>query len=127
MKVTGSLCTTTCHGTSSSSSERVSCSTVGSAVVIVPAFSFEVGKIPSLALICAWHSMSCHGPQLMVKRLTYRALSSNNLADLPRPLQTKSCAVFSALSAATFAQDFCLHFLHFERAGLRSIIESVQM
>src|SRR5882724_2683658 len=28
---------------------------------------------------------------------------------------------------ATVAQDFCLHFLHSARAGLRSIIESIQM
>ena len=43
------------------------------------------------------------------------------------PATGRSCAVLSAISSTTFAQDPCLHFLHSARAGLRSIIESVQM
>src|SRR5204863_1331390 len=39
MRLTGSLCTTTCHGTSSSSSSRVSVSRTGASTVDVDPFS----------------------------------------------------------------------------------------
>src|SRR4051812_1261629 len=116
MRLTGSLCTMTCHGRSRSCFSFVSCSMIGVSAIA------PVGQTSSCACrreLFGTHTRSAapaHGSQLIAKTLTYDAYRA-----------TVGASLNGRLMAARRSKKTRLHRFHLRARGGLEIIEAVEM